>query len=330
MKYFVLAAVIVLALVALLIGRLPGLWRLNQTALQTAGFMAESDLPSGWWLEPASPDLCEPFWPLHPPISNDRSAEFAGRVSRLQGIIELVCGDREAAATFLRQTEQSGDFDPTLPLLLDLASARPEDTGQEALTGSTNWGVAVEQARQAFEQGDNEAAIKLLDSVQSAITEPAQPDRRSLYLWACFIYRGARQLQSSLIACRQLVEVAPKVKEAWNSLGLTLMAQRQWTEAEQAFAQAVALDSRWATALTNLGRVLIAQERREEAHPYFESVRAIDPDDPWANYYLALDALEAGQCESARIFAQVVVRSENARLARDAQTLLDNDLLTCE
>ena len=172
--------------------------------------------------------------------------------------------------------------------------------------------------------------MRLLDGVQAAITEPAQPDRRNLYFWACAIYRSGRRLEASLVACQRLTEVSPESKEAWNSLGLTLLAQRRWQEAEQSLGRAVALDDRWTTGLVNLGRALVAQKRQAEAHPYFEKAVSIVPDEPWANYYLALDALAAGQCQAARTYAQVVAGSDNARLAGEAQKLLDKDLKACK
>ncbi len=327
MKYFVLIAVIVLALLALLVGRLPGLWRLNRTALQTAGFMAASDLTPGWWLETVPTGSCEaaPSFGLLP-----ASSVFAGRQSRLQGLIDLACGDREQAEAHFQQAVRADYADPTLALLVRLASVTPQAAGSEVLAGPTDWGVAVEQARQAFQQDDNKTAMRLLDGVQAAITEPAQPDRRNLYFWACAIYRSGRRLEASLVACQRLTEVSPESKEAWNSLGLTLLAQRRWQEAEQSFGRAVALDDRWPTALVNLGRALVAQERQAEAHPYFEKAVSIVPDEPWANYYLALDALAAGQCQAARTYAQVVAGSDNARLAGEAQKLLDKDLKACK
>lgn len=327
MKYFVLVAVIVLALLGLLAGKLPSLWRLNQTALQTAGFMAFADLAPDWWLHPATPEACGQASFSGPLPTNGR---FAARQLRLLGLIDLACGDREQAAALFQRAGQSDGFDPTLPLLLKVAAAAPEEGHDGVLSGAASWGVVVEQARKAFEQGDHETAAQLLDSVRNTLDEPAQPDRRALYLWACFIYRGARQLPSSLAACERLVEVSPENKEAWNSLGLTLLAQRRWQEAEQAFARAVALDERWPVGLTNLGRALVAQERSAEAHPYFEQTLALDPDEPWANYYLALDALAAGQCEKAQAHAQTVIRSDNARLAREAQKLVDQGLKTCQ
>jgi cytochrome c-type biogenesis protein CcmH/NrfG len=137
-------------------------------------------------------------------------------------------------------------------------------------------------------------------------------------------------LEASLAACQRLSEVSPESKEAWNSLGQTLLAQRRWQDAEQAFGRAVALDDHWTTGLVNLGRALVAQERQAEAHPYFEKAVSIDPAEPWANYYLALDALAAGQCQAARSYAQVVAGSGNVRLAAQAQKLLDKDLKACE
>lgn len=329
MKYFVLVAVVALAFVALLMDGLPGLWRLNQTALQTAGFMAASDLPPDWWLESKPPALCELTLPSQS-LSSNGGGVFGARQARLRGLIGLACGDRELAAALFALSERSDLSDPTLPLLLRLASADESAASSEALSGAVNWGVAVEQARKAYEQSDYETAVKLLDAVQAAIAEPVQPDRRNLYFWACAIYRSGRRLKDSLVACQRLAEVSPQNKESWNTLGLTLLALGRWQEAEQAFGRAVALDGRWPSALVNLGRALVAQERQAEAHPYFEQVVSIAPNDPWANYYLAIDALAAGQCQAARTYAGVVAGSTNARLAREAQKLLDKELKACE
>lgn len=336
MKHFVLISVILLALIALLVNGLPSLWRLNQTALASADFMTRAGLGPDWWLDAGSPEAAAA---PPPSLCQQRLAEqraggggavFSDRVERFQGIIALACGDREGAAALFQNAAVSDRFDPSLRVLLSVAAAKPEESGGEGLAGSSSWGVALEQARKAFDQGDNESAVRQLDSVQSAIAEPAQVDRRSLYFWACYIYRGARQLQPSLAACQRLVEVSPDSKEAWNSLGLTLFAQRSWPDAEQAFARAVALDNRWPTALVNLGRALVAQDRAAEAHPYFETVLTVDASEPWSNYYLAVDALAAGQCQLAQTYAETVIRSDNARLVRDARRLLDKEVPACE
>ncbi len=331
----VLVSVIVLALVALLVNGLPDLWRLNQTALWSAGLMTRAGAGPDWWMAPATPtaSLCQqrPGGPLANGGPAMSSSPFADRMARFQGIIALACGERDQAAALFQDAMAADDADPSLRLLLGVASASAtEPAGGDGLAGSANWGVALEQARKAFDQGDAEAAALQLDAVQAAIAEPAHVDRRSLYFWACFIYRGARKLPSSLSACQRLVEVSPDSKEAWNSLGLTLFAQRNWPDAEQAYARAVALDNRWTTALVNLGRSLVAQDRAAEAHPFFETVLTIDAGEPWSSYYLAIDALAAGQCQLAQTYAQAAVRAGNARLARDAQRLLDRDLPACK
>lgn len=324
----VLVSVVVLALVALLVNGLPDLWRLNQTALWSAGSMTRAGAGPDWWMAPATPtaSLCQ----QRPGGPSASGGPFADRMARFQGIIALACGERDQAAVLFQDAIAADDADPSLRLLLGVAAASPTEPAGGGLAGSANWGVVLEQARKAFDQGDAEAAALQLDAVQAVIAEPAHVDRRSLYFWACFIYRGARRLPASLTACQRLVEVSPDSKEAWNSLGLTLFAQRNWPDAEQAFARAVALDERWTTALVNLGRSLVAQERGAEAHPYFETVLAIDAGEPWSNYYLAVDALSAGQCQLAQTYAQAAVRAGNARLARDAQRLLDRDLPACK
>lgn len=331
MKHFVLATVLGLALIALLVSKLPAVWKLNQVALQTASFMTAAGLTPDWWIEMATPSSCAARPPYVQPLPAGRATTFAGRASRLHGLVALVCGDDPQAAALFQAAEDDATVDPTLPLLLSAASASPEHpSGTDVPGGPANWGVALEQARKAYEQGDSAAAVRQLDLVQAAIAEPAQPDRRALYFWACFIYRGARQLESSLGACQHLVEVSPENKEAWNSLGLTFMAQRKWPEAEQAFGRAVALDESWTPASVGLGRALAAQDRKDEARRYFEAVLTNEPDEPWSNYQLAVYALEAGQCAQARTYAEVAARSENARLATEAQKFLDTKLQACK
>jgi superkiller protein 3 len=65
---------------------------------------------------------------------------------------------------------------------------------------------------------------------------------------------------------------------AHSKLGVSLVHQRRLDEAEQAFARAVAIDSRHAPAWSNIGNVYRETGRLDQALEAYQRAVAVDPD----------------------------------------------------
>lgn len=101
---------------------------------------------------------------------------------------------------------------------------------------------------------------------------------------------------------RDATNIYPGFAAAWNNLGLTLMEQDRWSEADEAFALASDLAASDPRPLYNRGIVRLKRGYPEQAIPFFEDALAINP-----NF---LPALRGG------IRAEILTRSTSERTLR--------------
>ena len=222
--------------IVLSVGWVASLFRLNQYALQTGTLMVAQDIAPGWWLNQDTMLSC-----------NLPSSVFSGdgmvgaRLDRLYGWQALACGEFEQGEASLTATADRLPSDPTVSLILakDEAGASASPMGANTL---------AERARQAYAEGDREAAADWLDMGRSLLDEASQYDNQSYYFASCYVYRGLSRLDDSLKACQHYTDVKPNDKEAWNHLGATYMALKDWPQAETALRIAMGLDENCAAS----------------------------------------------------------------------------------
>jgi serine/threonine protein kinase/Flp pilus assembly protein TadD len=87
----------------------------------------------------------------------------------------------------------------------------------------------------------------------------------------------ARRLDEALGYYRVAVALRPETSAAYNSLGLTLVANDRPDEAIGPLQQALRLDSKNVWAHNNLGLVLNSKGRRDEAIEHYQQALSIDP-----------------------------------------------------
>jgi len=97
-------------------------------------------------------------------------------------------------------------------------------------------------------------------------------------------------------AFREAVALHPASAVAWSKLGVALARQRRYLEAEEVLLRAVQLDPRHAPAHNNLGNVYREQGRREDALRSYRQAIAADPD-----YWVAHQNLGALYKEMGRL-----------------------------
>ncbi len=85
------------------------------------------------------------------------------------------------------------------------------------------------------------------------------------------------------------------------SYGVFLASLNRTKEAEEAFKEAIQLDSTDALTLTNLGNLFDQQGKKNEAEQAYVKAISLDPSNAEAHYNLALLYLELGLEEKARI-----------------------------
>jgi cytochrome c-type biogenesis protein CcmH/NrfG len=74
--------------------------------------------------------------------------------------------------------------------------------------------------------------------------------------------------------------------QAWTELGTVFLLEKNLSEAEKAYQEAVRVRPNFYLGLMNLGRVRLMQNKYADAIPVFSSALAVRPVSADANYYL--------------------------------------------
>src|SRR5215471_5014201 len=93
-----------------------------------------------------------------------------------------------------------------------------------------------------------------------------------------------------------------------NSLGVALMGQQRFADAERQFAAALKAQPAYALARLNLGIALIAQQKSEEAKAALLEATQRLPSDPYAWYNLGLVYKDTAEHEKGIAAFQQVVK----------------------
>ena len=285
------------------------LLQLNRYSLQTGALMIEQKIVPGWWLNQAQTTSCTPQ--ISQVSANDR---IHARGERLYALQAFACGETDLGNASLAATADRLTSDPTVSLIL-----AKDATGVSASPMGAN--TLAERARQAYAEGDREAAANWLDMGRSLLDEASQYDNQSFYFAACYIYRGLRRLDDSLKACQHYTDVKPNDKEAWNHLGTTYMALKDWPQAEAALRTAIGLDESWLPAQDNLVTVLYRQEKIDAALSVFDQAKQNTSDDAWSAYWLARMALQLGRCDDALSYLEIAKVTDSSTLRQPLDRL---------
>jgi serine/threonine-protein kinase len=113
----------------------------------------------------------------------------------------------------------------------------------------------------------------------------AQPDYYRHYLWLGNFYFAHGQYGRAENLARKVVAVAPGLAAGHTNLGLALMSQNRFHEAEFSLLSALRIRES-ANLLVNIGALYYAQERYEEALPYFQ--RCLAAEAPTVTRYIDL------------------------------------------
>lgn len=217
-------------------------------------------------------------------------------------------------ASFFR-TATSGDQSPhskrafamVLVPLLAVAAA-----GAEQTTPAETPARKLDRAKQFFDEGKSEEAVKLLDAaaaeLEQACKEKPDDAPAAFHFARALLYKGRdaealasvdrairlrpkdpeyRLLRSSLLdyldkpdealaEVRKAIELAPREPGHHCELARLLLAQDKPAEAEAAYRAALKLDARHVRALVGLGAALVEQDREDEGLKCF--LQAIDAD----------------------------------------------------
>ena len=124
------------------------------------------------------------------------------------------------------------------------------------------------------------------ESLTGQLTQVAERYRRMLesnpnepeaLVGMSLVALASRQPEAAVQMAEAAVGVAPRMGTAWVTLGQALRAASRSLEAEQAYANAIELDSLNTLARMGLGELKIATDRAEEALLEFELVLKRDP-----------------------------------------------------
>ncbi len=136
-----------------------------------------------------------------------------------------------------------------------------------------------------------------------ASVNPPAPDPRAERMAelskVAMVAFGAHDYENAHLDYEEMTTLDPNSVQAWNNVGLTLVAQKRFEEALEPLARAITLDPDRATlALMNRSFCLRMLKRSGEARTDLESAVKLSPSDPIPNNLLLLARIESGERES--------------------------------
>jgi protein O-GlcNAc transferase len=108
-----------------------------------------------------------------------------------------------------------------------------------------------------------------------------------------------RRLEEAAAACRQSIELDPKIPQTHYNLGIALRELGQLDESEAAYRQAIALKADFPQAHNNLGNALRMLGRLDEAEESLRAAVALKPDYAEAHSNLGNVVREQGKLDEA-------------------------------
>lgn len=154
--------------------------------------------------------------------------------------------------------------------------------------------ISVEVSFHLYSRTDPQA--KKDELPKTAVTSPQQIENLGASAQAAYNNRNFR-LAADL--SRQLTQLSPQNRNAWNLLGISLLELNQFDEAIAALKKQIDIDPRSPYAYNNLGRVYWRQLKFDEAAQQFQAQISINPDDRYAHANLGLVLRDEKKCTEA-------------------------------
>lgn len=150
-------------------------------------------------------------------------------------------------------------------------------------------------------------------SQKSAKKNPDHQLKDLLAVRECLSLLEDHKITEARELCSQVLKRAPKLVFANHALGLILMYESNYTEAESAFRKAILADPDNAEYLSNLATSLLKQERIDESIKLYEQALTINPENKDARIGLANALHEKDDPEaSIAYFEDAVKRAPDA------------------
>lgn len=149
-----------------------------------------------------------------------------------------------------------------------------------------------------------------LGNVATRLNEPAEGerllrmylsyypgDRLALVTLAAALSAQSKSQEAEAV-CREVLALPDgDVAECWTNLGVALMGQLRYADAQAAFERATELLPDLAEALINLGTLASFQGQHAQAQAYYARARATGRRDIWVDFNASLALLRAGDWE---------------------------------
>jgi len=162
--------------------------------------------------------------------------------------------NRGLSCTFLsRPAEAVQNFEHALELL-------PEKTSAMA----HKFEAQLRESRQELQE--------ILESYDTGVSVEQYTQREQCFVQALRLIRQERWPEAEQLF-RQLIETGARIPSYWGNLGVCLMMQSQYTEAEQVLRQALTIDPDYELARENLRKLAIARRSQRPLAHYMVNAR---------------------------------------------------------
>ncbi len=157
-------------------------------------------------------------------------------------------------------------------------------------------------ARDALQAGDYAKAIALLKRVVEM-----EPKDKTAWMSLGAAYIGQRDFDAAAAAFRKQIELNPYDQSAYTSLGWTCWQLHKYADAEAAFLKQIEINPLDQYAHGNLGMMYLEQHQDEKAAPELEKSASLNPDNSSLQVQLGKVFLRLKRTDDARAaFARAV------------------------
>lgn len=134
----------------------------------------------------------------------------------------------------------------------------------------------------------------------------------ALVLWTFVFLTSTRNMDytSATRIWGDSVGKEPNNTRGYNNLGLSLMLEERWDEAERAFGEAMRLKSDWADPVSNRGNLALQRGRADEAEGWFRLALSMDPKSPPILVNLGAILVDRGELDEAESLYERALKQE--------------------
>jgi tetratricopeptide (TPR) repeat protein len=168
-----------------------------------------------------------------------------------------------------------------------------------------------------FEDEGRAARAKIFALAENA------PGDASLALAEASVHRLDGNLEAALVAARRAVEADPRMADAANLLGTLLIELERWEEAEETFAELIAIEPEGLTGRIGRAEAVRRAGRLDEAEPLYYEALVTHPWSGRAARALARMAFERGDLsDESVVWARWAARFNEGEEVPETATLL--------